>query len=272
MGDNKYTPSKKAEEILDGYRLMDDNFMTLFFDQNFEATELLLNVVLNRTDIKVKSMEVQKTEKNASVDGRNVILDIFAIDADGKNYDIEIQRADHGANRKRARFLSSVLDSRMLKTKEDFTILNESYVIFITEKDVLGAGLPMYHINRIIEELQTPFDDGNHIIYVNGAYKNDASDIGKLMHDFRCTSAIDMFYDVLKRGMHHFKETEGGRIIVCKAIETYGDQRELQGKKEHAIETALKMIARGKMTLEEIAEDSGLTLEEVKELADKRSA
>ena len=59
---------------------------------------------------------------------------------------------------------------------------------------------------------------------------------------------------------------------MCKAIETYGDQRELQGKKEQAIETALKMIARGKLTLEEIAEDSGLTLEEVKELADKRTA
>ena len=125
MADTKYTPSKEAEEILDGYRLMDDNFMTLFFDQNFEATELLLNVILNRTDLKVKNLEVQKTEKNASVDGRNVILDIFAVDADGKNYDIEVQRADHGADRKRARFLSSVLDSRMLKTKEDFTILNE---------------------------------------------------------------------------------------------------------------------------------------------------
>ena len=150
MADTKYTPSKEAEEILDGYRLMDDNFMTLFFDQNYEATELLLNVILNRTDLKVKNLEVQKTEKNASVDGRNVILDIFAVDADGKNYDIEVQRADHGADRKRARFLSSVLDSRMLKTKEDFTILNESYVIFITEKDVLGAGLPMYHINRCI--------------------------------------------------------------------------------------------------------------------------
>ena len=99
-------------------------------------------------------MEVQKTEKNASVDGRNVILDIFAVDEDGKNYDIEIQRADHGADRKRARFLSSVLDSRMLKSKEDFTVLNESYVIFITEKDVLGHGLPMYHINRVIEELR----------------------------------------------------------------------------------------------------------------------
>lgn len=27
MADTKYTPSKEAEEILDGYRLMDDNFI-----------------------------------------------------------------------------------------------------------------------------------------------------------------------------------------------------------------------------------------------------
>ena len=86
-----------------------------------------------------------------------------------------------------------------------------------------------------------------------------------LLHNQQCIKE-KLFTENLR------KETEGGRIIVCKAIETYGDQRELQGKKEQAIETALKMIARGKLTLEEIAEDSGLTLEEVKELADKRSA
>ena len=44
---------------------------------------------------------------------------------------------------------------------------------------------------------------------------------------------------------------------MCRAIETYGEQREIK----RAIETALRMIARGKLTLEEIAEDSGLSLE-----------
>lgn len=235
MGESKYVPSKEAEAILDGYRLLDDNFMTLFFDQNFEATALMLNVILGRNDIQIQRMEVQKVEKSPSADGRSVILDIFAVDSSGKHYDVEVQRADHGADKKRARFLSGVLDSRMLKTSEDFVNLNESYVIFITEKDVMGAGLPMYHINRVIEELKTAFDDGNHIIYVNGAYKNDSSDIGKLMHDFRCTSSIDMFYDVLKNGMRHYKETEGGRATVCKAIELYGEQREMQKAKEIAI-------------------------------------
>ena len=59
----------------------------------------------------------------------------------------------------------------------------------------------------------------------------------------------------------------GGRVLEHEAKKILDE-----GKKEQAIENALKMIARGKLTLEEIAEDSGLTLEEVKELADKRSA
>ena len=230
MANEKYIPSKEAEAILNGYRLLDDNFMTLFFDQNYEATALVLNIILKRTDIQIKRMEVQKVEKNASPDGRDVIMDIFAVDSTGKNYDIEVQRADKGAGRKRARILSGVLDSRILKKGVDFEKADESYVIFITENDVLGGGLPIYTVNRHIEELDyEDFADGNHIVYVNGAYKNDASDIGKLMHDFRCTSSVDMFYDVLKQGMHHFKETEGGRATVCKAIETYGEQKEMMG-------------------------------------------
>ena len=237
-----YVPSEKAATILDNYRLMDDDFMTMFFDQNFEATTLMLNIILNRTDIVVNKIEVQKIENSPTTSGRNVILDIFAEDLEGKNYDIEVQRADRGAVRKRARFLSGVLDSRMLKTNEDFSKMCDSYVIFITENDVMGKGLAMYHVNRHIEELDNEqFDDGNHIIYVNGAYKNDSSDIGKLMHDFRCTSSVDMFYNVLKDGMHHYKETEGGRTKMCKAIEAYGEEQKLEGK----IETAKNLKEMG---------------------------
>lgn len=267
-----YSPSQEVVTILENYRLLDDDFMTLFFNQNFEATALLLDVILNRTDIVVKTIEVQKREANPVVDGRNVILDILAVDSEGKNYDIEIQRADSGAGRRRARFLSSVIDYNMLKVKQNFSELCDSYVIFITENDVIKEGLPMYHINRHIEELSyKQFEDGNHIIYVNGAYKNDESDIGKLMHDFRCTSSIDMFYDVLKKGMRHYKETEGGRAAVCKAIETYGENQRTEGKTEgkleEKIDTAKRMIADN-MALEKVAEYSKLPLEKVKELAE----
>ena len=71
-------------------------------------------------------------------------------------------------------------------------------------------------------------------------------------------------YEKVREGV---KSVMGGRVLEHEAKKILDE-----GKKEQSIETALKMIARGKLTLEEIAEDSGLTLEEVKELADKRTA
>ena len=54
----------------------------------------------------------------------------------------------------------------------------------------MDKGLPLYHVERIIQETKERFEDGSHIIYVNGSYKNDDDPVGKLMHDFRCTSSI----------------------------------------------------------------------------------
>lgn len=84
---------------------------------------------------------------------------------------MEIQRADRGAGSQRARFHSSMIDSKMLKEKQNFKDIHDSYVIFITENDVIGAGLSLYHIDRVIKETGADFGDGAHIIYVNGSIK-----------------------------------------------------------------------------------------------------
>ena len=83
---------------------------------------------------------------------RSVRLDILATDSHSKRYNIEIQREDKGAGRKRARYNSSMLDSTILNSGEDFEVLPETSVIFITENDVLGKGYPLYHIERYIME------------------------------------------------------------------------------------------------------------------------
>lgn len=41
-----------------------------------------------------------------------------------------------------------------LNPSEDFEKLPESYVIFITRNDVLGGGLPIYHVERTIRETE----------------------------------------------------------------------------------------------------------------------
>ena len=55
------------------------------------------------------------------------------------------------------------------------------------------------------------FDDGEHIIYVNGSDKNASTELGKLMHDFFCTSPDDMHYKELANKVRYFKEDEKGR-------------------------------------------------------------
>ena len=110
--------------------------MTICFDNYIEGAELLLKIILQREDLTVTEVKAQKAMKN--LQGRDVWLDIYATDKNGDRYDIEVQRAKQGADPKRARYHSSMMDADMLKTNEDFRELRENYVIFITETDVLG--------------------------------------------------------------------------------------------------------------------------------------
>lgn len=274
MDSKNQTDLKKKDtlEAIERLSLMDDNLMTLVFDRNIEATELLLNVILGRDDLKVLEVAGQRKYKNPMHGGRSITIDIYARDGDGKIYDIEVQRAPAGADVRRARFHSSMIDTKMLKAGQEFKDIHESYVIFITASDVLGAGRPLYHVNRVIEETGVYFGDGSHIIYVNGSYKDDSDPVGRLMHDFRCLSSVDMFYPALARQVKYFKETEGGQEIMCQVFEELAEKRAEEVRVEEKKAFARRMIARGKLTVEEIAEDADLPVEVIRDLADLQLA
>ena len=60
-------------------------------------------------------------------------------------------------------------------------------------------------------------------------------------------ASTDKFYDVLKDGTHHYKETEGGKAMTCKAIEAYGEELRLEGILEGKAEGILEGKAEGEM-------------------------
>lgn len=246
-------------EAIAKLRLLDDDLMTIVFDRNIEATELMLNIILQRDDLKVTEVTTQKEYKNPMAKGRSITIDIGAVDADGKVYDVEVQRATAGADVHRARFHSSMIDTKMLKEKQQFKELYDSYVIFIVEHDVMGAGLALYHIDRMIKETGECFNDGSHIIYVNGNYKNDDDPVGKLMHDFRCTSSVDMFYPVLADQVKYFKETEGGREIMCKTFEDLAEKWAEEKAEERAEERKMEVLLE---SIKSIMENLKLTAEQ----------
>jgi hypothetical protein len=259
----------KMMERIQSLRLMDDDFMTIVFSGDNKLTEFLLRILLDRSDLTVKSCLTQKEKHN--IFGRSVRLDIFAIDTNGMQYNIEIQRADKGASEKRARYNQAMIDSHTLKKNDDFSQLPETYIIFITENDFYGKGEPIYMVNQSITTRKgdvLPFDNGTHTIYVNGAYRgNDA--IGHLMSDFCSSNADEMYYREIAERVRFHKQEEGGAITMCRAFEEYGNEVRNETRTSERLSFARDLIRQNKLSLEEISAVSHLPLEQVQEIAEQ---
>ena len=251
------------KQKIKAFCLMDDAFMSKVFENDFECTEFLLHIIMDKPSLKVQKVCTQYSIKNLL--GRSVRLDVYAIDDEQKRYNIEIQRADKGAGAKRARYNSSIIDANSLWVGKDFDELPETYVIFITENDVLGGNEPIYHIDRIVKETGKLFKDGAHIIFVNGACR-DESPIGLLMHDFFCTNPADMHYEILANKTRYFKEEEKGVAVMSGIMEELIDSVLDDEKRE----SALRLLKLGKLSNEEIAEGVGLDVEVVNNLTQEQ--
>ena len=209
---------------------------------------------MDKQNLQVKEQILQKDYKN--LQGRSAILDSVVCDMEEKRYNVEIQQENEGASVKRARYHSSLLDVNELKEGQTFEELPESYVIFIARNDVLGYGLPIYHITKKVEEVREDFRDGAHIIYVNAKIKDKETALGRLMYDLQCRTADEMFSEILAERVRELKETPEGVYSMCREMdEIYneGIERGLEkGKMEMKQETVLSMANLG-MPVEQIA-------------------
>ena len=256
-------------------RMFDDTLMNAVFDSRIEETQVLIQIILGRDDIRVISTKTQ--EEFINVYGRRVTLDIIARDADNKLYNIEVQRDKYKAPPQRARFHAAVTDITLLKDRQPFKEMPDRYTIFITEEDKFGKGIPMYHVENVIKELDDePFQDGGHIIYVNGEYRDLVTPIGQLMHDFACTQARDILNPVLRERVRYLKESEGGNAEMCELVEEYAEKRAKRYAEEREmqvkLELAKNLIENTDLSLEDIAKNVKLPLATVEELARGRTA
>lgn len=251
-------------ERLRRLRPIDDDFMRCLFKDNIPLAEFVLRIITGKPDLVITECQTQKDMRRLA-GARSICLDAYGADTAGKKYDMEVQREDKGADPHRARYHSSVLDIENLDAGQEFNQLPDTYTIFITEKDFYGLGEPIYPIERINLLTGKPFDDGEHILYVNGEYRG-SSDIGKLMHDFNCTSADDMNFELMAERTRYLKENPEGVEQMCKVIEDMRKEEREEATKAEKKRTVFRMLADGTLALEKIAEYVGLPLDEVKKL------
>ena len=238
--ENPFGIAPRTWKRVQSLRLMDDILMQTALDGCIPAVELILRIILGKHDLKVIKIQVEKVLPGLA--HRELRLDITAVDEEGCLYNIEVQRSDKGALPRRPRFHSSLMDTKFLQKGMKTEDLPESFVIFITENDVLAGGYPVYHIDRIVAETGKPFGDGAHILYVNGAYQGE-DEVGYLMSDFRATDPEQMHYDILAQQVKNAKQDEKGARAMSRIVEeliTEGREEGYQQGIERGIEQGMK--------------------------------
>jgi len=230
---------EKQMKALKNFRLLDDIFMRVALEDK-DCVKCVLDTIL---DANLTILESKTQVSITNLHGGSVYLDVLSLDDKGEICNIEVQRADEGARPKRARRNSSFLDANHPDPGRYGENLRTTYVIFITESDPLGFGLPIYHIDRTIRENGEPFNDGAHIIYVTSKVQDLSTKLGRLMHDFTVKSADEMYNEALANRVKQLKETKEGQEHMCKIMEEMVEEARERGHKiglEEGLKTGLK--------------------------------
>ena len=236
---------RKYQSKIQKFCLMDDAFMSKVFEDK-KCTELVLRIILDRDDLVVDHVNCQLDIKD--LQGRSIRTDILAHDSKNVIYNIEVQNDDAGADPKRARYNSSLLDANITEAGDKYSQLKETYIIFITKNDVLGKG---------------KFKDEAHIIYVNSSIQ-DETKLGKLMQDFWCKRGEDMNYDVLAERVSFFKEKKEGVNEMCEILDEVKEEGKNEGRLEGRLETLIELVGDGTLSILKAAEMANMSEEEFK--------
>ena len=230
-----------VRKLLSKFILMDEDFMRVVL-KDIRCTEYILQTILRKPRLHVKEQVLQEDLKN--LQGRSVILDCLCTDESGTVYNIELQNSRSGASPLRARYHAGIIDMHILKAGENFTLLPESYVIFICRKDALKENRQIYHVKRIIEESGNTFPDKAQIIYINTEKSSD-DELGRMIKDFYTEDPKEIRSAVLARRIAELKIPSKAEKGEDAEMTTYYNRLKRQWKKEGKAEGKAEGIEQG---------------------------
>lgn len=271
------TPEQIHEEELkrlQEFKPIHDTFARLLFRDNLPLAQDVLRTITGIKDLVLTHEETQYDLKRLA-GSRSLMLDVYGGDSAGRKYNLELERSDERATPERAEYHITGMNSEHLKQGMDFSELPETYVIFLTEEDAIGDGKAVHRFSYRDDDTNDSMGGRTHIIYANGAYEGD-DEIGKLMHDFRCVNADDMYNKLMAEKTKYLKDDPKGVKEMCAIMEDLRKESEERGKEQGKYENAVKvvknMLSMGLGSYEDIAKVTDLSIEKVRELAGQRTA
>ena len=272
MNKKEYKKHKEQKEVGNWENLgISNDFLFGKIMRNPNLCKKLLERIL--PDIKINHVEYPIEEKTikSDVDAKSVRLDIYLKDDKETVYDIEMQATDTKELPKRSRYYQSMLDLQQLDRGESYKRLKKSYIIFICPFDVCHQGRHQYTFENICkEDNKISLGDETTKIFLNADSRMD--DVSKELRAFldyvagRKTDYIDdAFVEELERALQEAKKSREWRHEYMTLY--MRDQENIEkGIEQGKIESAIRMLEDGDLSLEKIALYSGLTYEQVLEL------
>ena len=295
---------KKLEEL----NLLDDflfNAMMTYPEMGEKFTRKILKLLFNKEFRNLKVI-AQKSYGGLNTDLRGARLDVYVesddsaeIDAseDVSIYDLEPDKNDRAkyiaAFPQRIRFYHAIIDSRSLKSGEDFGKLKRVYVIFICNYDPFGYDRVKYTIrNMCVEEPEMPYDDGAQttVLYTKGTKGDDISEelrqFLNYMENTTQTNAVNdtlkdiqKMVDIVKRdgevSLSYMKGFERDTIMYEKGQEAERKNTERERQRADSAEKARDEAKKERDEAENVrdeAEKARMIAEEEKIEAQKKTA
>ena len=257
--------------------LFDDEFFRIFIDGHPECTAEILKVVLGMPKIRIIRHKVQKQLSNGRM--RGVRLDVYAENEEnGDLYNIEIQNTKETGLAQRSRFYSALIDTKCsIKKKEPFTAMPKSFVIFICKDDILKADRAICRFERRTED-GIELGDGSTIIFVNGSYEG-TDDLGLLVKDFHEKDSGKIRNSVFANRYVEAEVERRDKMVITHLDKMIMDAEEegtakgiakgiAEGEARKEAELVRNMLSKSDMSCEEIANLTGIPLDNVKKIAE----
>ena len=252
-----------------------DDFMFSVIMRNPKFCKPFLERVLG---IKISHIEYPKSQEtiDISADAKSVRLDIYVEDGKETVYNIEMQTAENRNIPKRSRYYQGMIDLNILEKGENYKDLKRSFVIFVCTFDLFGEGRHIYTFeNRCIQNTELGLGDGTAKIILNtkGTMNDVTPEMKKLLDFIDGKEPEDDFTRELEEAVQSVRKNEKWRVDYMTLQMNYQEKYEQgmeygieQGIKQGNRQSALRMLEAGKLSPEEIALYSGLSLEQVLEL------
>ena len=263
-----------------------DDFMFSIVMRNPKFCKPFLERVLG---IKISRIEYPKSQEtiDLSADAKSVRLDIYVEDGNNTVYNIEMQTAGNRNIHKRARYYQGMIDLNLLEKGDNYKELKRSYIIFVCTFDLFGEGRHIYTFeNRCIQNPDLSLGDNTTKMILNtkGILDDVTPEMKRLLNFIDGKEPEDDFTKELDEAVRSVRNNEKWRLDYMTLQMHYQEKYEQgmqqgmqqgmeqgmqQGIQQEMKQSALRMIEANKLSLEEIAMYSGLTLEQVQELTEE---